>query len=359
MHNSFRFTAIATHHETDSDELTGAWELVVFGKQFLPDKFSVEFFDAGTKTPDGKPAEDWMRKGYCPIGIWGSPFDEHRSGSRPRKVGECAATLMAKFLGVAEDPKLKPILNYILRCDYGKQPFRPDGLSVLVKTLHWQHPTEPTLVMSWFFKALDAKYGDDADPDNFSLNHIRSRMLSLGYEGVSEWYELAEIAMEAQRLHFNTITPVEYAKGNVYEAQGPHGAVKVAVVESDEKLLAGYSRTVAGGQCAVLIQKKSTGHVQIFSNKRQGIFLGNVAKNIRLLEMAARGKHNDNPSSLFWEGSIYGAECWCLAHDIFLLNGSNTTRNVKPTKLTLEQILDAVYKGLAEKTEKQAKKMAA
>lgn len=352
------FTKIATHHETDSDELTAIWLAISFGGNLLPPNFPVEFFDAGTKTPDGKPVEDWIRKGYCPVGIWGDPrFDEHRNGPRPRKFGECAATLMAKFLGV-EDQKLKPILKYILECDYGKRPYQRDGLSVLVKKLHWQHPNDPLKVMRWFFEALDAKYGDTMEPDNFSLDYIFLRMITpeksvFAIEEAERWYKLAYDAMLAQQNHFDTITPLEYAKGTVYEVPMPHSTVNVAVVESDEKLLVGYSRTRAGGQCAILVQKRGTGHVQIFSDKHQGVFLGDVARNIRLLEMVARGKNNRNPDSLFWEGSIYGAECWCFTHDIFLLNGSNTTRNVKPTKLSLGQIVGAVCEGLSAKKHKK------
>jgi hypothetical protein len=367
MHH-YHFTKFATHHETDSDELTGMflpihYDLLLSKHEAL----SVEFFDAGTRTPDGKPVEKWMSEGYCPVGIWGSLFDEHRNGSRPRRFGECAATLMGKYLGVSEDPAIKSILKYILECDYGNRPYQADGLSVLVKTLHWYYPDDPLMVMYWFFDGLSAKYGDSVCPDNFSLDHIFSRMLSLGYKDANEWYELAKDAMAAQKKHFETVTPLEFLLGTdgvVHQVSGPYGKVNVAVVRSDDKFIKAYSTKKIVGRCGVCIQQKSSGHIQIFSDKHQGIFLDNVVPIIRTLEMAARGKHNSNPSSLYWEGSVFGSESWCSAHRIFMLNGSNTTRNVKPTKLSLEQVFEGVCEGLAVKStpikkHKQHKKIAA
>ncbi len=345
------FNKIATHHRTDSDELAGIWIAARFGMDLLSQKFSVEFTDAGTRTPDGKPVETWMEKGFLPIGIWGSPFDEHRNGSRPRRHGECAATLMAKYLGVSEDLKLKPILKYILDCDYGKRDYQDDGLSVLVKKIHWLFPTQPLVVMDWFFQAMDVKYGDSAEPDNFSIEYIYKRMLSLGYSGAEKWYGLAQDAMEAQRIHFGIITPAEFSKGEVLTVPGYNGKVNVSVVLSDDELIWPYSKTKDGGRCGVLIQKKSTGNVQIFSDWHvRQISLVNVAPIIRKLEMTACGRHSRNPHCLRWEGSsVYGAECWCFMHDIFLFNGSLTAPNVKPTKLSLEQIIDGVCEGLTVK----------
>lgn len=348
------FTTIKTHHRTDADELLAIYLIMRFGERLVSsEEIPVEFTDAGTRTPDGKPVEEWMSKGFLPVGIWGSPFDEHRNGSRPRRHGECAATLMAKHLGISEDPKLKPILQYVLGCDYGNQDYQEDGLSVLVKKIHWLCPTEPLMVMSWFFEAVDVKYGDSMEPDNFSAGYIYKRMLSLGYADAERWYGLVQDALEGQRIHFGTVTPTEYERGDVITVPGQNGKVNVAVVSSNDELIWPYSKTKAGGRCGVLVQKKSTGNVQIFSDGHvRHIFLRNVAPIIRRLAMAASGRYSKNLSDQYLsrEGSeIFGAEEWCFMHDIFLFNGSLTAPNVKPTKLSLEQIVDGVCKGLAVK----------
>lgn len=361
-HNKQKFHTISTHWCSHPDEFVAIKIALQFGEKFFLDTLTVEFYDAGIKTPDGKPVEEWMGKGYFPVGIWGGEGDEHRAGVRLRKPDECAATLMAKFLGISDDPKIKPILRYVLACDLGKADFSPnDDVSIAVNTLHWMYPTDPHKVMDWFFQAFDVKYGDDVEPDNFSLDYIFNRMTSLKYEDSEKWYRLAKKALLAQEIHFHAVTANEFAKNSeILSTPGSCGkSLKVAIVKSDDELICRYAFSKAGGRCDVVIQQKTTGNVQIFSNKHRGVYLYNVAPIIRKLEMESCGRYSRNLSHeyLSREGSeIFGAERWCFMFGHLLLNGSNTAPHVKPTKIPLEKIVAGVCEGLAIK---KRKKMAA
>lgn len=362
MHRLFK--AIVTHFRVDLDELTAIYLAVRFGYERFFGKsedVSIDFVDAGTQTPCGMTAKKWMNQGSLPFGIGGpdGPFDEHQDGLQPRKKGECAATLVAKFLGIFCNPKLKPILDYVLACDYGKRAGRANDFSVLIKTLHWQYPNDPRLVLDWSFAGLDAKYGDIDKPDDFTLEHLYERLVSQGYAGADEWYELAEDAMREQEIHLHTVTADEFSqKSEVFSVAGSGCKnIKIAVVSSDDELICRYVFGKSGGRCDVLVQKKSTGNVQIFSNKHHGIFLDEIVPIIRSLEIRALGIPTHGIHGLGWEGNSPHERSWCFMHRIFMFNGSLTAPNVKPTKLSLEQIVNAVCKGLAkQKAKKDLKK---
>lgn len=366
MHLKQKIHTIPTHWRPHPDEFAAINIALQFGQKMFSDTLRVAFYDAGIKTPDGKPVEDWMSRGFFPVGIWGGPCDEHRAGARSRKRDECAATLMAKILGVFEDTKLTPILRYVLACDSGKANISSnDDLSLAVNTLHWMYPTDPHKVMNWFFQAMDAKYGDGVEPNNFSLGYIRSRMLSLGYKSANEWYELAKDVLLAREIHLEMVTANEFSKNSeILSTAGAYAKkVKVAVVKSDDELICRYAFSKDGGRCDVVIQQKNTRNVQIFSNKHRGVYLYNVAPVIRKLAMDVHERYSRNLSHeyLSREGSeIFGAEEWCFMHGHLLLNGSNTAPHTKPTKIPFEKIVSGVCEGLAiKKAKKHDAKIAA
>jgi len=270
-----------THEASHLDEIAAMWLIEKFADKEFLDKY------APTRTLE--------------VGIGGGPFDEHPVNGE-LKEDECAATLVAKALGVDEEPALEKILKFVVTHDLkgGAQPF---DLCSLVKLLHQQFPNNPEKVIEWTITGLEAKY--------------------------------------QEQLSFFSVTKAEFERATEVEAIRVSGRVlKMATIVSDDPQMSKFARSRYGGEVAVLIQKRSTGNVQIFSNRRFGLSLRNVAAKIRWEEQRAKG----NIVITDWrmlqiEGKVEGAEEWYYhVQGEMLLNGSLTVKDVPPTRLSLEQI---------------------
>lgn len=117
---------------------------------------------------------------------------------------------------------------------------------------------------------------------------------------------------------------------------------------SDDKQMSKFARSTYGGSAALVIQQKSSGNVQIYTNKKFNLILYDVAQMIRLAEQEAKGKVITREwKTLASEGTVEGAEEWFFHHaGQMLLNGSLTAPGVPPTKLSLEQMKEIVRIGV-------------
>jgi hypothetical protein len=143
------------------DELV-AWFLGgEFGKTLLPgfDRASVTF---SQNCSQQSPSYWAQRKIFC-IGCGGDVTDEHTHGTGDRQKGECAASLMAKYVGVTADPAVRRILDETIRFDGGSGC--PRGhMSEFVKAVHRRQPGSDRILMKWFFNWIKAVY------DRLTLN---------------------------------------------------------------------------------------------------------------------------------------------------------------------------------------------
>jgi hypothetical protein len=302
------FHTIISHEGPHLDELAAIWLLKSFGEEKFPGIEKARLiFDR--EQASGKSAADFEKEGVLLIGVGEGRgrFNEHPVNG-DRKEGECAATLVAKELEVDDDPALQKILRYVLITETqgGAKPFE---LSSLVKTLSDE---EPEKLVEWTTRALEAKY--------------------------------------REQLQFWSRTKQEFEKNSKIETvPGLNGRMlKIAVVVSDDKLVYRFAFSLHGGRIAVVVQKKSTGNVQIFMNKRFGLFMDDIAQMIRYEEQRVKS----NVVTTDWEmlraeGKIEGVEEWYYHWAAqMLLNGSLTAPNVPPTKLSLEKIIKIVKVGV-------------
>jgi len=386
-----RFHTVITHDRLHPDEMEDLWLLVKFGERKFPGirDARLVLWPAGARIPGGRSAEDYEKNGILLIGVGGGRFDEHPTIGRERIQGECAATLMAKELGVQEDPALTEILEFIRNNDLDGTGWGFDQFASIVDALHFENPNKPEIVISWSLMTLDALYnkqkryattaqdeggytmmlvtgelGTRGNPELVEiLERIRTTKWSFdGFtnmldairlqnpnnpEAVISWAAKVLNALYLKQKHYRTITKAEFNQHAVIEEiQSSHGMIRMITIESDDEMVARYARSNSGGNAAIVIQRESSGNVQIYANKRHGLILDDVTQMVRLSEEKLR----NNVVTTEWktlssEGMVPGAENWFYTGQM-LLNGSLTAKDVPPTMIPLDLIQQIVRIGI-------------
>lgn len=303
------FKIIATHPKPHLDEIAAIWLLRKFGKEKFPGikHAEIQYWNETdiTETP-----EKYESQGIVLLGIGNGKFDEHPGLENGRKENECCATLIAKYLDIDDDPALEKILKFVLNNDL-KASAHPFDLAYVTNVLHRQSPNNPEKIIEWTTTGLEAKY--------------------------------------QEQLQFFTATKKEFEKATKIEQIQCNGkTVNLVIAVSDDGQMSKFARSFHGCNAAIVIQKLSSGNVQIFSNKKFKITFYDVAQMLRLEEQKAKGKLiTTDWKELATEGKVEGAEEWFFHKEgQLLLNGSFTAPNVPPTQISLKQITELVKIGV-------------
>ncbi len=322
------FNRILTHERPHLDEIVAIWLLRRFGEQRFPgiSTARVEFTSIRRLAEAGRKPEDYEAEGTVLVGIGGGRFDEHPTLDEGRKAGDCATTLVARELGVSDDPSLAKILRFVRAADVEGNA-SPFDISYVVKLLHNRYPDDPHRVIEWALVAIEAKYAE-------------------------------------QHRFFTVVKPEFEAKARVEEIEVGKKRLRIVTVDSDEDGIHKYARSEYGARAAIVIQRRSSGNVAVFGNKQAGVDLREAAKLIRLAERQAKGlSEGTRPRSdatdasrmcpqsddekLLDEGYAAGAEEWFYhKQGQMLLNGSLTQADVPPTRLSLDRIAELVKIGV-------------
>lgn len=277
---------------------------------------------------DGEFLRKYAPQGALTIGCGGGPLDEH-TGEK-EKEGECAATLVARALGVENEPPLELLLNYIRFTDTGK-PRDPKNL----KSEERHHPLEPANIV----KRLNEMWPQNPE-----------KVITLVEQAIIEPVFL-------DQWKFFRETKPEFEKvSEIEEIVGPNGKklILVAVRSNDEKMQR-FARSKFGARADVVIQRKLSGQTQIFTNKGAKLDLDDTAGIIRFEEQVLKERLGKGHSiTTDWkilrsEGIVPGVEEWCYFRRVMLLNGPLSHPDVPPTKLSLEKIKSCVKIGLNPK----------
>lgn len=307
-----KIDAIVTHEKPHMDEIAAIWILKKFGENKFPgvSKAPIEFWSNGGNTPDGRSADEYERNGILLIGIGRGRFDEHPVNGES-KQDECATTLVAKAVGVDDNPALEKILKFVVNNDL-RAAAHPFDIAYLVRFLHQQYPKNPQKVIEWAVEGLEAKF----------------------QEQFQFWNKTKE--------EFEQVAEIE-------KIQGPRGKiVTIVTVTSDDEQISKFARSPHGANAAVVIQRQSSGNTQIYTNRKANLSIQDAVQIIRIAEREANGKAiATNWETLSQEGKIEGAEEWYY-HKTgqMLLNGSLTAKGVPPTRLSLERIKSLVKIGI-------------
>jgi len=310
--SNVRFTELLTHERPHLDEIVAIWLLRKFGEQKFPGAATakVSFTSVRKLNEAGLKPDDYDARGILLLGIGGGRFDEHPTLEEGRKAGDCATTLVAKELGISDDPALAKILRFVRAADVEGNA-SPFDISYVVKLLHARYPDDPHRVIKWALVAIEAKY-------------------------------------QEQVRFFTVVKPEFDAKAKVEEVAVGQRRLRVVSIDSDEDGIHKYARSEYGARAAVVIQRRSTGNVAVFGNKQAGVDMREAAKLLRLAEQAANGRTvTTDEERLVADGQVPGAEEWFYhKQGQMLLNGSLTQADVPPTRLSLDRITELVKIGI-------------
>lgn len=343
----------ATHKRVDFDEV-----LAIFMLQQLEEAeihypgangAGVGFWNAGRKTIDGCQATDeWVRQAkLLPIGVGGGEFDEHPVPGRVRVLGECAATLVAKKLGVMNHPRLQMLLSFANRVN-NTATADPDDISSLIKLHHANGQMKVQEIFDWAHEGIAAKYYEESSSEDFTVQHIAALLQQQNPQDPAVGNRWLQVALDARALDaklFATVTANEYKKGVLvpFRGIGRGGEVRnmlIYAVVSDDPRIHRYARSQFGDKPAVTIQMRSTGNVVILSNKYEGIDLRDVSSAIQVEEAILRGERIPNWEELRQE--LQHGVWYYFVPGQAVFNGSLTSPDTPPTRQPLDRLVELV-----------------
>ena len=391
---SFPVNTFLTHLRPHLDELMARFMLVRWGETIFPgvSTSDIKYLTTGV-LPDDVASEVLEEKGILPVGVGGGFLDEHSVDGTERKANECASTLVFKALKLENDAPLSSIVEEVRHCDLTKL-VKPTQLSSLIKLRHRCHPYDVSKVLEWTFFALKGLYESGAKKmeqkiysgimqgmfedivQEHGWNHgptiAHVRMLLSQSEANSQ-LRLTEIAnifkllnkktkkkaalwlrevlidmYHDNRSFFKAVQEIDtLAKGKVVEFSSENDTFPVIAIDSDNERISQAARSKYCGYIALIIQRNMRGNTAIFLNAnnqhvaKERLCLDNLMRMIRLREQTRLGYPQGQWDNLAIEGTLRRIRMWYYSkHHDMIFNGSTTTPDVKPSRLTMAEILD-------------------
>lgn len=304
--NQMRIHTIATHKMQHIDEVVGIVFLKYYGRKKYPgiEDAKIVFWNAGSRTPDGRNWKEWYKEGYLPVGVGGSKYDEHPSDATDRKEGHCAATLIAKDLGIDNLLEVQQLLQYVVTNDTkgGNNPFDLASAFTLANK-------------TWIDDPL----------------------------GCLEWQMQIIRLYLLKQINFFTKTKSEFEKyANVFECIYQGRSVTVVAVQSDDTEIGAFARSEHGANAAIVIQQNSKKQVMISSQKRAKICFDEVIIELRRKEANLKGL-NIRGIDLKADGTLLEIPHWYYDKPAArIMNGSLSAPDVQATEIPFCEVVKIV-----------------
>lgn len=300
-------TTIGLHFRPHEDEIACLAFLKHHGEKVHPgigkaiESKKFIFFDAGSVLPGNQKWQDLHQKGIVLIGVGGSPYDEHNLSDELKKT-ECAATLVARAIGIDKDIRYTRLINELLIND--------------------RNPQKSLLSTSSSIRA----------------GHI---LFSQNIDGMKEVITYTMASIEWQMMLQQTLfdeTKKDFEKNaRIVTVKYRNNDIKIVSIISSNEQIATYAKIAEKPQMTICFNK-DRGHVYISAAKI--INLGSISKRIRSEEMRILGiKFDSRDPKLFQDGIYPGLEQWHFQSEAnCLMNGSLTAPNKKATRIPFEKI---------------------
>jgi len=287
------------------DPIAAIYLLKQYGKEKFPGIDSAEvIFWENSNDPKPEDINKFIAEKVISIDIGGGMFDHHQGALK-----ETATSLVAINLGIEKKPELNALLNYVREDDLEGLHNRYGDLAYLIKCFHKQ-------------KFASAK-----------IVELGLRLINYFQTSQIEW-------------HYNVKKEYE-SKCKIYKIKRFSNKMKIGVVESDNSQLANYGITM--DSLSAVIQKRSTGHIMILTNKHHRLNLKEIVAAIRMRELELSGYNKPiDPVKLQFEGKNSLISNWFYHKSLnAFLNGSEALNKAEPTKLKLSEIVSFAWNGLS------------
>ncbi|HWC57377.1 MAG TPA: hypothetical protein VG621_00260 [Candidatus Paceibacterota bacterium] len=313
-----KFTHILLPTLPQADTITAIFLLKKYGVKTFP---GIDHCEYGIlyETEEGLNEVDYLKQGKILIDVGGGIFDHH---NKPEKT--TATNLVVNALGLENEKALEKLVAYTERDDfYGKGTISNDpldkafGLSGLIAALKKAHPNDPSYIIDCVLPLLDA--------------HL-----------LREKQRTEDLPKEFERLKLEH-------NFNETQVTQRRNKLKVCFLESDNTQMPGFLRAVDGGKFDIVVQRRSTGHVNILTRQLKRPDLREVARLIRSKEYEIDMGASYLSSEKFREpGRVNEVGVWYFdpATDS-LQNGGVSPDKVDPTKIPWDEMKKLVLEGLS------------
>jgi hypothetical protein len=381
--------AFIVHRNAHWDEYCAIVLLRTYGQQAFPGilQAPVRFIEADIFGTDA----EFDASGIIPIGCARARFDEHRgmNGEKERIPGECATTLVAKYLGITDRPELKQFIEDALYFDT-HAGISPTQMPELVKVMHrFGGSRKEQDVMVWAFTAINAIisqekfhyaamaneksllamfkaatdqgfFADDPRAHQNMFNRIHDSMkrkdmcsaqlahvvealhrLPADLKEIEGWLDMALNAMNADQLDF--LDQVDLLKKNSsIEVRALLGnqecSLGLMVCSGDNQNLPKAARYLKN---QLVLIRKSSGNVQIFTDTSiDGLNLANAARMIRFLELPKEKKATTDWRGLGCEGRHPDVGNWHYFKKGEMIFNGNDTHKLPPTEISNQALVE-------------------
>jgi len=287
------------------DPIAAIYLLKQYGKEKFPGVDSAEIiFWENSHDPKPEDIDKFIAEKIITIDIGGGMFDHHQSVKK-----ETATCLAATYLGIEKNPELNALFNYVREDDLEGLHNRYGDLAYLIKCFHKQNLPSQKVV------------------------ELGLRLINYFQTSQIEW-------------HHNVKKEYE-SKCKIYKIKRFSSRMKIGVVESDNSQIANYGITM--DSLSAVIQKRSTGHVMILTNKHHRLNLREIVAAIRMRELELNGYDKPiDPVKMQFEGKNSLISNWFYHRSLnAFLNGSEALNKAEPTRLKLSEIVSFVWNGLS------------
>jgi hypothetical protein len=288
------------------DPIAAIYLLLEYGKDRFPcvDRADVIFWEY-SYNPSPEEIAKFEKEETLLIDLGGGIFDHHKE----KGANETSTSLVAKYLDIEKRPELTALLSYIQEDDLVGMHNRFGELAYLVKCMHKQG-TQLSEVIRFTLQALHF----------FQETQI-------------DWHHVVKKEFEE--------------KCEVVQIKRNKNKAKMGIIESDNVQVGNYGISVAG--FSIIIQKRSTGHVVILTNKHHRVDLREIVAAIRLRELELMGYDKFiDPRKLQFEGKSSQIPFWFYHRSLnAFMNGSDAIAKSEATKIPLNEIVNLVYYGVS------------
>ncbi|MEA2097545.1 MAG: hypothetical protein U9P70_00480 [Patescibacteria group bacterium] len=291
--NTRQINNIILPNKPHLDPIAAYYLLVRFGSEKFPGirNAQISFWES-SHDPSQEIMKQWEKEGSVLIDFGGGVFDHHLDDS-------FSSLLVAKFLGIEEKPELKAILEYLHEDDNFGLHNKFGDLAHIVKMMHRQN-IDIQKIFIFVSSALDVM------------------------------------------IYFDNRSKKEFEeKSKIHKIKRGKNKIKVAVIESDNQNISRYA--LQNERIGIVIQKRSSGHIMIFTNNMYKIDLRDVIGAIRKKELEILGKTDFDIKTLKKEGKHSEVQHWYYHKALnAILNGSDALIDTPPTTIPLGEIVKIV-----------------